>query len=310
MPNWKKIALSGSNPEFSSLDVDNSVSAGSLTGSIDFNNLTNSPTLLSSSAQIVANLVNQDVDLGTGDLTVTDLTIDNDIVATNFSGSFLRLDENGTGLRMTNVGAFDNSSGNFRIFSTNDLILATNGDSGTAVTIDQTSKHANFTGAISASAFTGSFTGDGSGLSNVTVSEVATVSDAFTSVTSSTVTHNFGTKNVIVQVFDNSDNIIIPQSITTSTTSSVDIVFDSVTTGRVVVAKGGHIVSGGSYRETVSGSSSYTLTHNLNEDYPLVQSYVSASREQIIPKKIKSNSANEVLVEFDLTFSGTIIVKK
>jgi len=102
----------------------------------------------------------------------------------------------------------------------------------------------NVDNAVTASAFTGSFTGDGSGLTNVTIAEVATVSDTFTSVTSSTVTHNFGTKNVIVQVFDNSDNIIIPQSITTSTTSSVDIVLDSETTGRVVVAKGGHIISG------------------------------------------------------------------
>jgi len=98
--------------------------------------------------------------------------------------------------------------------------------------------------AISASAFTGSFTGDGSGLTGLTVTQTATVSDTFTSTTSKTVTHNFGTKNVIVQVYDNSDNIIIPQSITTSTTSSVDIVLDSTTTGRVVVAKGGHIVSG------------------------------------------------------------------
>jgi len=98
--------------------------------------------------------------------------------------------------------------------------------------------------AISASAFTGSFTGDGSGLTGLSVTQTATVSDTFTSTTSKTVTHNFGTKNVIVQVYDNSDNIIIPQSITTSTTSSVDIVLDSTTTGRVVVAKGGHIVSG------------------------------------------------------------------
>ena len=98
--------------------------------------------------------------------------------------------------------------------------------------------------AISASAFTGSFTGDGSGLTGLSVTQTATISDTFTSTTSKTVTHNFGTKNVIVQVYDNSDNIIIPQSITTSTTSSVDIVLDSTTTGRVVVAKGGHIISG------------------------------------------------------------------
>jgi hypothetical protein len=60
----------------------------------------------------------------------------------------LRINENGTGLRMTNVGAFDNSNGDFRVFSTGNLILSTNGDSGTAVTIDQSTKDATFQGNI------------------------------------------------------------------------------------------------------------------------------------------------------------------
>lgn len=60
----------------------------------------------------------------------------------------LRINENGTGLRMTNVGAFDNSDGDFRIFSTGNLILSTNGDSGTAVTFDETTKDAVFQGNV------------------------------------------------------------------------------------------------------------------------------------------------------------------
>ena len=74
---------------------------------------------------------------------------------TTFSGNAtltgvdtLRINENGTGLRMTNVGAFDNSGGDFRIFSNANLILSTNGDSGTAVTFDQTTKDAVFQGNV------------------------------------------------------------------------------------------------------------------------------------------------------------------
>jgi len=53
----------------------------------------------------------------------------------------LRIDQAGTGLRMTNVGAFDNDgSDNFRIFSTNDLQLKANGDSGAGLTIDVTNQ--------------------------------------------------------------------------------------------------------------------------------------------------------------------------
>ncbi len=90
------------------------------------------------------------------------------------------------------------------------------------------------------------FKGDGSGLTNVTttVVENATVSDTFSSVTSKAVTHNFGTKDVLVSVYNNSDQLLIPATITTTTSNTVDITFVSSTTGRVVVAKGGHIVSG------------------------------------------------------------------
>jgi hypothetical protein len=52
----------------------------------------------------------------------------------------LRIAENGSGLRMTNVGAFDNSSGSFRIFSNNDLIFSAGGDSNTALTVDGTTR--------------------------------------------------------------------------------------------------------------------------------------------------------------------------
>ena len=53
----------------------------------------------------------------------------------------LRIAQTGSGLRMTNVGAFDNDgSNNFRIFGTNDLILSANGETGTAITIDATAQ--------------------------------------------------------------------------------------------------------------------------------------------------------------------------
>ena len=113
-------------------------------------------------------------------------------------------------------------------------------------------------GAIEASKFSGSFSGsyqgDGSELTGLSLSQVATVSDTFTSATSKTVTHNLGTKNVVVQVYDNSDNVIIPKTITTTDTNTVDITLDSSTTGRVVVAKGGHIVSGSVHFDNITNT--------------------------------------------------------
>ena len=218
-------------------------------------------------------------------------------------GDTLRIDENGSGLRMTNVGAFDNASGDFRIFSTNDLILSTNGDSGTAVTFDSTTKDANFVGAVTASSLQitgntiidgnltlgGNITigdsttdsisvsadfssslipdsgstydlgssskpwnevhantlyGDGSNITNITVDSAATVSYTFTNESSITVSHNFNSRNILVAVYDNQNNQILPQNVNTSNLDQVVITLSSAQSGVVVVAKGGHIVSG------------------------------------------------------------------
>ena len=98
----------------------------------------------------------------------------------------------------------------------------------------------NVNNAVTAS----SFIGDGSALTNLTIAQVATVTDTFTTQTSVATTHNFGTKNVQVQVFNDSDQLIIPATVTTTDTNTVTTTFDSSTSGRVIVAKGGHIVSG------------------------------------------------------------------
>lgn len=178
--------------------------------------------------------------------------------------------------------------------------------------------------------FTGSFTGDGSNLTNISaeVAEQATITDTFTNATSKTVTHNFGTKNVLVSVYNNSDQLIIPSTITTTDTNTVDVTLDTSTSGRVVVAKGGHLVSGSAvlsgtgvisgsgqidsltrYEEDITGNTSYTISHNLNEDYPIVQVY-DTDKLQVLPGTISASNANAVLLEFDSNFTGRVIVKK
>jgi len=184
----------------------------------------------------------------------------------------------------------------------------------------------NVDNAVTASAFIG----DGSALTNISaqVTEQATITDTFTNVTSKAVTHNFGTKNVIVSVYNNSDQLILPASTTTTNINSVTVTFDSSTTGRVVVAKGGHLVSGSAvlsgtgvfsgsaqiaaatrYEESITGNTLYTINHNLDEDYPIVQIYGS-DKLQVIPGVISASNANSVVLEFDNNFTGTVVIKK
>jgi len=89
-----------------------------------------------------------------------------------------------------------------------------------------------------------SFQGDGSNLSNITVDQNATVSSTYSNVTTHAVTHNFGTKNVIVQIYDNNDQVLIPASITSTSTNVSTVTFDGSSSGTVVIARGGHVVSG------------------------------------------------------------------
>ena len=114
---------------------------------------------------------------------------------------------------------------------------------------------------------------------------------------------------------------IIPATVTTTDLNNVTITLDTATTGRVIVAKGGHIVSGSAivtvdqiddltrFEQSISGNTDYTVTHNLNEDYPIVQVY-DTSKYQVIPATILSVNANRVDITFDTTFAGTVIVKR
>ena len=256
-------------------------------------------------------------------------------------------------------------------------------DNGTTSIEEIATHYSTLNGMTVSGSFSGSFQGDGSNLTGLTteISEVATVTDTFTNATSKVVTHNFGTKNVIVTVYGNDDSYFIPNSIVTTNTNQVTVTFSGTESGRVVVAKGGHIVQGvaaddstlldgenaayylnynnhtntpttittdqankitandgkvgytdalvktklntetvisGSsqitdlttHKETVSGASSYVVDHNLNEQYPIVQAWNTATSQQELPNSITTNSANRVTVTFSITFAGIIIVKK
>ena len=219
----------------------------------------------------------------------------------------------------------------------------------TKLDADSVISGSNLDGMTVSGSFSGSFQGDGSSLTGITVEQAATVTDTFTNTSSKVVTHNFGTKNVIVTVYDENDGYFIPNSIVTTNDNQVTVTFASTESGRVVVAKGGHVVQGvasdanlldgedGTYylnygnftsvpsgivsgstqitdltthKETVSGASSYAVDHNLSEQYPIVQCWNTSTSQQEFPQSITTNSVNRVTVVFSTTFAGIIIVKK
>ena len=106
----------------------------------------------------------------------------------------------------------------------------------------------NVDGAITASFFKG----DGSGLTNLTVAQTATVKQSFTGTTW-TVSHNLDTENPIVQAYDNDNYQVIPQTIRITDSDTITITFPNSVSGYAVVAKGGHLVSGSVDADNISG---------------------------------------------------------
>jgi len=162
-----------------------------------------------------------------------------------------------------------------------------------------------------------------------------TVRVDFTSQTLVTVNHNFGTENVLVQVYDTTGAnpvMIDPSNVTTTVTSDdqITVGFGTAQTGYVVVSRGGFTVAGtiqnaisASYAVTAShvvglskqrydqvlngSAATYTLTHNLNERLVVLAAY-NTSFEQIVPTRVQCLDANNVFVEFTSNFTGSVVV--
>ena len=120
----------------------------------------------------------------------------------------------------------------------------------------------NITGSITASAFKG----DGSGLSNITaeISENATVTASFANTDTINVTHNFNSKNIMVSVYDSGDSLIIPSEVNLTSDNAAQVVLSANDSGFVVVAKGGHLVSGSVSADDISGLD-VLVTREVNE---------------------------------------------
>jgi hypothetical protein len=290
MPNWKKLIVSGSSAHLYNLNVASAVTASYFVG--DGSGLTNLNATVSEQATVS--------DTFTSTLTK--------VVNHNFSSKNLIIsiyDQNDNQIIPANVNLTNLNSVTitFNQLSTGTVVVAKGG---------------HIVGG------------------NATISQVSTVTDTFTSATSKVVTHNFDTRNVLVSVYDNQYNQIIPEIVNVANLNSVTVTFTQLSSGFVVVGKAGHIVSGSaanatnlggqtpayylnytnftnipstSYRQTITGSGPFTITHNLSEDFPVVQVY-SSQREQIIPAKITSASSNAVVVEFSAYISGSVVVNK
>jgi len=146
---------------------------------------------------------------------------------------------------------------------------------------------------VSGSVTASYFVGDGSRLTNITVDQAATIKRSFTDSSTWVVAHNLDTENAIVQAYDNDNFQIIPQSIRITDTNTVTVSFESTRSGYVVVAKGGHVVSGSIEAGNIDG-----LDESIKTKLD-VEGVFSGSSQVVMSGDVTGTAAATVISQID-----------
>ena len=147
----------------------------------------------------------------------------------------------------------------------------------------------------------------------------------FTNIGTVDLAHTLNTEDIFIQVYE-ADGVdyrqIIPDDVFIINANLARVIFAANTTGYAVVTKGGIVQAGNvqnavtasyvnnTYKQDVTGGTTYAITHNLGEEFPVVQAYELTTRAQELPASIISAGPQAVTVTFGAIFTGTIIVKK
>ena len=323
MPNWKKLIVSGSDATLNSLNVNNAVTASAFrsTNGVGTPTLTSANSLILSGSEAVkikgASLrLEAFTNAQTSSLTSQDGDIiynsDRDKVLFYTGSTWKHLVAAGDSISIAQV-----PSASYAITASYALNAGGGEGAGFPFTGD-----AVITGSllvsthISASSITGSFSGDGSGLTGITVNQSATVTDNFSNVELHNVSHGFNTQNVIVNVYDQNNDLFLPQRVRLTDNNNIALTFATSSTGKVVIAKGGHIVSGSQQvSEIATVTQDFTsvtfvsASHNFNTRNVIVQVY-DENNFQIIPNSISLPDVNTAVVGFSTNKSGTVVAAK
>lgn len=271
-----------------SVYIDGNLNVDSITGSIDFSNITNKPTLVSGSSQISYTGIT-DVPNGivSGSLQIVDLGFTTTSSFESFTSSY-----------NTDSQSFDSRINNFTA-SINSL----NSFSSSVVLTSQTSSMT----VLSASyAVTAAFAlNAGSGGSGGASLGSYTSLDQTIAATTWSFAHNTGQRYPIFQVFNSSGDVIIPTQIRTIDDNNAQIIFGSAQTGKAIASLGG----GNGTTQEFTNSALWTVNHNLGTDYPDVTIWDS-NRNIIFPNRIESVDSNQIKVYFSVPVSGHVSVSR
>lgn len=157
----------------------------------------------------------------------------------------------------------------------------------------------------------GNFIVDGAALSGISGSSQCYSQD-FVNLSSVTCAHNFGTLNVLTQVFDTSGYVLIPDTIQASNPNTVIVGFNAARSGKIVIhgcSSTGSTSGVNKISQSFTNVSSVTVSHFLGTEDVIVQVRNDAIPPSIIlPDSIDMISANALTVSFNSIRSGRITI--
>ena len=115
------------------------------------------------------------------------------------------------------------------------------------------------------------------------------------------INHNIGHKYPVVTVYDDSDQMILPQNGVANDSDTFTLTFNEAIQGKAVVSVGGIGENAGAnfIHYQSDSSTNWRVTHSLSQQYPNVTVYDDLN-QVIIPETITAASSNEM----DITFSS------
>jgi hypothetical protein len=155
---------------------------------------------------------------------------------------------------------------------------------------------------VSGSTISGSFKGDGSQITGLTAG--GKIHTQASSASTWTVSHNLGVQYPNVTVYDNNNNVIIPQTIVATDANTLTLTFGSAVAGYAVAGIGGIInVQGRTTQQYFTASTTWSFAHNLGDKYVSLQAFDDAF-EMMIPTTIRLVDFTSSLMLFDSASSG------
>lgn len=134
------------------------------------------------------------------------------------------------------------------------------------------------------------------------------VHDQTSAATSWTVTHNLNTTSPLLQVYDDNNLMLIPDSVTPLNNNTMTVTFGTAISGRAVVMFGSVLQGAGvgvleprsySFVRSFTSETNITISHNLGF-YPIVRVFIDSTGEEILPASVVHDS----IFKTTITFSG------